>query len=193
MKLGDTFGRGVSAIAGLAIGLAFGLGTAAGVYFAVKPAAPVAAGMSSLPEDFRLHAVASHGGETMAMATGYIDEGMEGVFILDYLTGDLNCWVINRRTGKWGAKFGYKVAATLEVDKSKKPSYLMCTGNLSLVAGSEFKRPGDCLVYVCDANTGKFCVLAIPLWQGAMANNAPQTAQMVLCDVGVGRTAEVRD
>ncbi len=98
---------------------------------------------------------------------------MEGIFLLDYLTGDLNCWVINRRTGKWGAQvLAYKVAATLEVDKSKKPSYLMCTGNLSLVAGSEFKRPGDCLVYVCDASTGKFCVLAIPLWQGAMANNA---------------------
>lgn len=195
MKLGETIRSWGSALAGLALGLTFGLGVAGGVYVATRPIATTTQPSTpgALPDGFKLHAVATHGGDTMAMCTGMIDEGMEGVFLLDYLTGDLNCYVINPRNGKWGAKFGYKVAQTLEVEKGKKPAYLMCTGNLSLVRGATMKRPGDCLVYVCDANTGKFCVLAIPLWQGAMANNVPQVEQMVLLDVGVARTAEVRD
>jgi hypothetical protein len=194
MKLGVSASHGLSAFAGLALGLVFGLGVAGGVFVATRPSAvPAAAFPGSLPEGFKLHAVATHGGETMGMATGMIDEGMEGIFLLDYLTGDLNCYVLNPRNGKWGAKFTYKVATTLEVDKGKKPAYLMCTGGMNLVRGASMKRPGDCLIYVCDANTGKFCVLAVPLWQGAMANNVPQAEQMVLLDVGVARTAEVRD
>ncbi len=36
-----------------------------------------------------LNASASHGGETFAMATGPVDADVEGLFMLDFLTGEL--------------------------------------------------------------------------------------------------------
>jgi len=46
----------------------------------------------------RLHAVASQGEDNFAIATGFIDEETEGIFFLDFLTGDLAAGVLNPRS-----------------------------------------------------------------------------------------------
>src|SRR4051794_23038843 len=48
---------------------------------------------------------ASHGSDGFAMATGNIDEESDGLYTLDYLTGDLACWVFNPRSGNFTALF----------------------------------------------------------------------------------------
>src|SRR5688572_8028363 len=85
---------------GLAIGLAIGGAMTAGVLIGKQSVVPDAA-----LAELRLKAAASHGGETFAMATGLIDDGVEGLFCLDYLTGDLSCFVVNPRTGAPGGVF----------------------------------------------------------------------------------------
>ena len=47
-----------------------------------------------------LHASATHGLERFAIATGLVDERVEALYFLDYLTGDLRAAVINPKTGK---------------------------------------------------------------------------------------------
>ena len=49
----------------------------------------------------RLHAAAAVQNEAYAMATGPIDEDVEGLFILNVLTGDLQCSVMSIRTGRF--------------------------------------------------------------------------------------------
>ena len=63
-----------------------------------------------------LHATATDSGDTFAIATGYIADGIEGCFFLDFLTGDMQCWVINGRTGGQGGYFVQNVVADLGVD-----------------------------------------------------------------------------
>ena len=78
-------------LAGLAMGLLVGVGMMIGTLVAVRSAPATALS----PPETLLHATASHSGKSMAMATGLVDEEAEGVFILDYLTGDVQCYVIN--------------------------------------------------------------------------------------------------
>ena len=93
----------------------------------------------------------------MSMATGLIDEEMEGVFFLDFLTGDLACVVLaSRKPNMINGIFKTNVIKDLSVDADKKPNYLMVTGGATFVGQTGQQQPGRCVVYVLDQNTGNF-------------------------------------
>ena len=64
---------------------------------------------------------------------GVIDEQVEGVYMLDFLTGDLQCLVLNPRTGTFNGQFAINVIKVLGVDQQKKPRYLMVTGSVGWI------------------------------------------------------------
>jgi len=131
--------------------------------------------------ELALHASATDSGDTFGMATGMVAEGVEGVFFMDYLTGDLTCWVMNRRTGTAGGIFKYNVINDLGVDPArKKPRYLMVTGLAQLQRSGAAIRFGDSIVYVADGNTGAFAVYAVPWNRNAYATNNAQAAPLIL-------------
>jgi expansin (peptidoglycan-binding protein) len=144
------------------------------------------------PHDGKLHAVGGYGTENFAMATGNIDGNFEGLFTLDYLTGDLQCWVINPRTGTWGGLYKTNVAIDLEVEKGKKPSFVLVTGAANFPGTAAMKRPAQCIVYVADANTGKFAGYAIAMTQGAQAAGLGEFGPMQMVAKGNARNVEVR-
>ena len=90
------------------------------------------------------------------------ENGVEGVFFLDFLTGDLQCWVLNSRNGQLGGQFRHNVVQDLGVEQGKKPRYLMVTGAASFRRGTSGLQPADSIVYVADANTGHFAAYALP-------------------------------
>jgi hypothetical protein len=141
------------------------------------------------PEVFS--ATATHGGQSMAIATGSIEEG-EGLFILDYLTGDLHCFVIYPRFAtKFLAHYHANVIQVLGVQPGKKPDYLMVTGQMDFRQGAGLNRPAGTVVYVADANTGKFAAFGIP-WNRQAANvGQPQQGPLVLLDAGQARQIEL--
>ena len=69
---------------GLALGLSIGGAMTAGVLLGRSTGTNSAA---SALDELKLRAVASHGNETFAIATGVVDEEVEGLFCLDFLTG----------------------------------------------------------------------------------------------------------
>src|SRR5262245_58052684 len=149
--------------AGLLVGLAIGGAWSAGVWMGNSRSAA----MPSMAE-LKLNAMASHGSDTFAIATGPVDDEVEGLFTLDYLTGDLQCYVINPRIGGIGGWFKTNIAKDLAPEKGKKPAYLIVTGLFNAKAGtySNF-RPAGSICYVADANTGEVACYSFPWNKGA--------------------------
>ena len=58
-------------------------------------------------------------GKSMSMATGFIDRNrtLEGLFVLDHLSGLLQCWVVNPRTGNIAGLYYTDVNEHLELKK----------------------------------------------------------------------------
>ena len=90
--------------AGFLAGLLVGVGMMVGTLYTVSQTdvveAPAAQPAANVPADFpysELKAATAGNGKTLAMATGQIDDESEGLFVLDFLTGDLYCWVFHPR------------------------------------------------------------------------------------------------
>ena len=157
-------------------GVAFGL--TAGVWRSqAQPEFPV-------PMEL-LHAATASGGNdaNIAMATGNVDGEMEGVYVLDFLTGDLQCLVINPRNPAAISVFKYNVVTDLGVQQGKTPSYVMVTGGASFQRGAG-AQPAGHVVYVADANTGNFAAYTFPWDRTASRGGQPQSSPLVRLTVG---------
>lgn len=172
--------------AGCGCGLLVGVGMFLGAGWAGR-------GEIAFPEH-ALHAAATHGGDSVAIASGPIDDGMEGLFTLDFLTGELACTVVNPRTGTLGGLYRHSVVKDLPVEDGKQPKFLMVTAIANFrtgVAGNT--RPAQSVLYVCDAHTGKWACYMLP-WNREAANmNVVQAQPMVRLGVGSARGAALRN
>jgi hypothetical protein len=149
-------------------------------------------GVPCFPETV-LRASSAHSGETFAMATGRIDEEVEGLFTLDYLTGDLQCWVYYPNMMRFGGAFKHNVIAELGVLQGKKPNYAMVIGEASFPRGTGISSPASSIVYVADANTGNVAAYTI-LWNRTAARSgANQVGGFHVLGTGKGRTFELRE
>ena len=180
---------------GLGLGLLVGVGMLVGAMVATSQLGNFGQSKNfGLPiEEIKLRASATHGGESFAMATGHVGNGMDGVFFLDYLTGDLKGFVLNARTGGIGAMFKTNVASDLGVEKGKRPSFLMVTGGANFITGGNAfgaKRPAETVVYVCDTHSGNFAVYSIP-YNVQLAANGVQQGD-VFVRLGVGKAREIQ-
>ncbi len=160
--------RGAWMVIGLLIGLFVG---------AIAPNAP-------------LHASATHGEESFAVATGEVEMGLEAVFFLDMVTGELTGFVINPNTRKFTTAYKHNVLA--DMGQLNKPRFLMVTGTADLRQGAQAARIGRSIVYVAEMNSGKFLAYAVPWVPARAAINTPTAAPFVLLDGGVFRNAPVR-
>lgn len=176
---------------GLAMGLLAGAGTAVGVAYVNRPAG--LATPPGWPQGLPLRASTASTSETLAMATGRVDEQVEGIFTLDFLSGELQCFVLNPRSGKFVGWFKTNVTVQLPVERGKKPSYVMTTGMWEPVGFSTNQRPCGCVVYVADANTGMFAAYTFPWVKGAASTGATQSLPMVPLDGNKARNIVLRN
>jgi hypothetical protein len=137
-----------------------------------------------------LNATATHGSDTMAIATGPIDEGVEGFFVLDFLTGELTCQVLNPRTGQLGGLFRRNVAGDLRLEHGKQPKLLLVTGRSDLNFSGNV-RPAECFVYVADANTGRYVAYMLPWDRTRAVANFGQVNTMIPIGMGTARSVAV--
>jgi hypothetical protein len=115
-----------------------------------------------------LHAVSVDRGETFAIATGPVDNEVEAVYFLDFLTGDLGALVLGRQVGTWTGFFRTNVSTDLGVDPQKNPKFLMVTGMAALRrSGGTRVQPSAAMCYVAEVTSGKVAAYAIP-WSPSM-------------------------
>ncbi len=131
-----------------------------------------------------LHAVATDRVDTFAMATGYVDEGVEAVYFLDFLTGDLSAVALSSRQGLgFAAGYGYPGAnlmADLGVDAAKKPKYMMVTGAAYMRRGAGGTQLSPSVVYVAEVSTGMVAAYGIPWNRALYTSGRPLSGQLVL-------------
>lgn len=104
-----------------------------------------------------LRADAATGGKGMSLATGFVSRDIDALFVLDHLTGNLQCWMLNPQTGAIGGIFRTNVNADLGIGKASDADFVMVTTRIP-TAGRQREgnlRPGEALAYVGDGNTGK--------------------------------------
>ncbi len=140
-----------------------------------------------------LHAATAVTGDTFAMATGLIDDGVEGLYLLDFVTGDLQCYVLNWRTSRFAAVFRANVVQALGIDPAKSPKYLLTTGLVNFPRGATAGRPGNSVAYVMDTTTGNFAAYGLSWRRELAATGRPQANALILLDVGTARTAALRE
>jgi hypothetical protein len=145
--------------------------------------------VGSMAPNAPLHASATHGEDSFAIATGAIDADLEGIFFLDMITGELTGYVINPNTGKFTTAYKHNVLKDL--GELSKPRFLMVTGLARLRQGVGAPI-GLSVVYVAEMNSGKFLAYGIPWNRARAATNLPTGLPFVLLDGGVFRNAAVR-
>lgn len=151
-----------------------------------------AATVSFLPS-VPLHAVATDRIETFAIATGPVDEEVEAVYFLDFLTGDLRAVVMGKQGNKFQAFFTANVMEMMGLDPSKRPKFLMVTGVCDLRRGGAAMsvQPGRALVYVAEVTSGKVAAFAVP-WSPSMRAGGQMIRQnLIPVDMTKFRTAAV--
>ncbi|MGN6136318.1 MAG: hypothetical protein ACTHOU_17680 [Aureliella sp.] len=131
-------------------------------------------------------------GANMAVATGQVSEEAEGVFFLDYLTGDLQCLVYYPRSGAFGARYYTNVHGQLP-SQGKNAEYLMVTGAAMSTRTSSNVRPANCLVYVTDVNSGTFAAYAVPWNKTAESSSQAQGGPLVFVGGGPIRNYQVAE
>ncbi|MGE3406313.1 MAG: hypothetical protein AB7I37_05815 [Pirellulales bacterium] len=140
-----------------------------------------------------LHATATAQGEKFAIATGPVDEESEGVFFLDYLTGNLKCAVVSPLTGTFLSVLETNILEDMQVDPTKSPRFLMVTGNNAYrrLAGAPQWALTTC--YVAEVNSGKCIAYGVP-W-GRQRNQAisPIQGPLIKLDMFMFRDAVIRD
>jgi hypothetical protein len=138
-----------------------------------------------LPPGFpieRLKANSTHGGPNLAVATARISDETDGIFFLDYLTGNLQCWVYYARMGKFMAKFETNV--TQQLPPSKNAEYLLVTGSTEVVAAASNARPAASVIYVVDVKAGAFAAYTVPWVRAAETSGQQQGGPLVFLDYG---------
>lgn len=141
-----------------------------------------------------LHATATHGFDNFAIATGLIDNEIEALYFLDFLTGDLKAAVLNQRTGDFGAMFHYNVAKDFAgVAGAKNPRYLMVTGEANIPRGKAGYQLGMSAIYIAEANSAQLVAYLLPWNSSLHAAGKPQQGQFVPVGRLQLRTAFVRD
>ena len=136
-----------------------------------------------------VNASTASGNDGFSVATGPIDENVEGLFLLDGLTGDLTCNVVSVFNGKFFARMQRNVLNDLSLDNDKNISLLMVTGSWRFRSQTSQRRPSNSLVYVVDSASGNYAAYAVP-WNKLTANKGRQgnhVDEIILLDKGTAR------
>lgn len=162
----------------LVVGMAIGAALTAGWH-----------GLTTLP---KAHAVATHGSDNFAIATGIVEDDVEALYFLDYLTGDLRGTIISRRNAAFTGYFSYNVLRDFD-GVGDPPRFLLVTGIADIPRGRGNTQIGQSLVYIAEATTGQVAAYVMPFNSTLWASGAPQRGTFLLVAKGSFRDAVVRD
>lgn len=118
-----------------------------------------------------LHAVATDRQDTLAICTCPVSDGIEGVFTLDFLTGELRGAVLNPTTKQFVLSYSANCVTDLKVETGKAPKFVIVSGDVA-ISTRGLKQYGSSAIYVADLTTGNMAAYAIPFSPQMNSSNA---------------------
>ena len=139
----------------------------------------------------QIHAVATDRTDNFAIATGHLDDEIEAVYFLDFLTGELKATALSPVVRKFFVSFHANVIADLQIDAARNPKFMMVTGDsMFRINGGQY-QPGNAVVYVAEMTSGRVAAYAVP-WSHAYAiGNRPTKTSMILLDTMTFRSQAI--
>jgi hypothetical protein len=162
------------------------------LFLGVILGAVLTGGLHGLTVEPRAQAVATHGADNFAIATGMVDDSIEALYFLDFLTGDLRAAIISRRTGEFSGFFQYNVMSDFD-QVAEAPRFLMVTGVADVPRGRGATQIGKSIIYVAEATSGQVFAYALPFNSTLNAAGAGQLGGFIRVGGGSFRDAYVRD
>jgi hypothetical protein len=167
--------RATWAIVGAAAGLILGLNLSG-----IWPQVPV-------------HAVATHGQDNFAIATGVLDENVEGIFVLDAVTGELKGAAMNIQSRRFNTWYEYNVTRDLPASSVKNPQYRIVTGMTNIRQVVAAGQLGRTVLYVAEANSGQVMAYGVPWITGRHSSPVPMREPLIPLDRWQFRTTPIRE
>lgn len=123
-------------------------------------------------EPRRVHAAAAAVEDSFAVCTTPVGDGMEGLFMLDFETGDVSGGVLNQNTAKFTVGYRHNVLKDLgfKAGKVKNPKFLLVPGQVTFI-GPQANKLAQSVLYVTDVSTGVTAAYGVP-WTTAAATAA---------------------
>ena len=140
------------------------------------------------------HATATHSTEGLIMCTGALDNtlGLEGVYVLDVLTGEINGACLNPRTRKFSIMWNYSnLMKDLGLAQVKNPKFVMVTGECDMPQGYGGVRYARSVIYVAELNSGAVGAYAVPFQGNNLAQRQPVVSSLVPMDSFKFRSKQV--
>lgn len=129
------------------------------------------------PHEHAAAAVADRN-EKFAMVTVQLDvtEFVEGVFVLDFLTGQIRGAAPNPQGNGFLALYGRNVAADFQVDPNEPGTYAIVAGRMNPQRVPRGAAPSASFIYVAELNSGKVIAYSFPIpnaGRGGLAELTP--------------------
>ena len=108
--------------------------------------------------------------------------GLEGVFVLDFLTGRLTGGILNGQQGAFQHSYRHNVARDFKIDAKTEPRFAIVTGVANL-RGRNGGTPAAGIIYVAELTSGKVAAYAIPYRNVSRGAGKLQAAELRLVDM----------
>ena len=186
MKLNSSSRVWIFASGAVAIAILIGLTTGIGVYVGNRLAQNR---LANNRPPIELNAGTAARTKTMSMATGRIDNEVEGLFVLDHVSGNLQCWVLNPQTGQVGGVYRVNVLGDVApTGKAGAADFVMTTGDFFFSGGKGTNQvPGQTVCYVGDADSGHVVGYGVVYDKQAIRRGAVAGGVLQLICKGVAR------
>ncbi len=129
----------------------------------------------------KLDASAAVNSEKFSMATGFVSQQSEALFVLDHNSGVLQCSVMYPRLRQFLGLFVVNVHDALGT--SKGAEYMMTTGLVD-VPQSNSNPVASSVIYVLNTTTGTYACYYIPFSRTMLNSGKPQQGNLILLATG---------
>lgn len=128
------------------------------------------------------HAIAANGNDKFAMTTVPVSftDHVHGIFVLDFLTGQLKGAVLNTKIGKFTNFYAKNVALDFGVDpRAGEPRYAIVGGKATLTAQGRGVSPASGVIYIGELTSGRLLCYGFPYSEG---KGSPRPSPLILMD-----------
>jgi hypothetical protein len=99
---------------------------------------------------------------------------VEGIFVLDFLTGQLTGAVLNNKMGKFMTQYSRNIAVDFQVDPKAEPHYAIVSGLANLPSGRGV-NPATGVIYIGELTSGKVICYSFPVRVATQPQVSPLT------------------